>query len=156
MNGYNSERIKLLNMEIKKLIKSALLSSCVFFTVITFLYMLIVQIANIESDYAGMEAYRVLLIFVASVLFSIGNAVMKIKYLHVALGIITHYVIYLLAFYTCFLLPLQMAPNQTIIGVVLFTVLYAIVMTIVVIFKARLKANREKTSEYKSQFKKAK
>ncbi len=119
--------------------------------------MIVLQIANIEAGAAAVQAPRVLLFFLASVLVSIAEAIRGIKKLHGALRIIIHYFIFLFAFYACMLLPIEgMRESNMIAGMALFTLLYAIIVTICAIFSARLKANREKPTEYKSQFSKKK
>ena len=153
-NGYTTERIKLFTMEIKKLIKKALNLSCIYFTIITACYILILQLANISDGDAAVEATRVLLYFLASVLISVAHTIYSIKKLHMAARVIIHYLICVFAFYTCFLLPVNMRASFMFTGTVIFTVVYAIAMGIVALFRARLKKNRELSAEYQSQFSK--
>ncbi len=143
-------------MEIKKLIKKALASSCIYFTVITALYMLILQIANIGDDAAAVEAHRVLLFFIASVLFALAGVLLGAKKLHLALRIVLHYAICVFAFYTCFILPTNMQASFVMTGIVLFTLLYVIVALIAAAFISKLRKNRESSTEYNKQFKKQK
>ncbi len=141
-------------MEIKKLIKKALTSACIYFTVITALYMLILQIANIDSGAAAVEAHRVLLFFIASVLFAIAGMIMGMQNIHMALRYIIHYAISVLTFYFCFLLPINMSEASfAFTGVVIFTLIYVVAAAAIGIFKSRLRANREKSEAYNSQFK---
>ena len=153
-NGYTTERIKLFTMEIQKLIKKALNLSCIYFTIITTCYILILQLANISDGDAAVEATRVLLYFLASVLISVAHTIYSIKKLHMAARVIIHYLICVFAFYTCFLLPVNMRASFMFTGTVIFTVVYAIAMGIVALFRARLKKNRELSAEYQSQFSK--
>lgn len=152
LNGYTTERIELLTMDIKKLIKKVLNFSCIYFTVITALYILILQIANVSEGAAAVEAIRVLLYFIASVLLSIANVLYSIKKIHPVLRVVIHYVICVFAFYTCFLLPVGMRSSFMITGIAIFTVVYAVIMGLIALFKSRLKKNRELSAEYQSQF----
>lgn len=140
-------------MEISKLIKKTLSLACICFTAITAVYMLIMQITYVDETVL-VEAERVLLFFVFSLLFAIATSVLGIVNLHAALRYIIHFLICVFGFYTCFLLPTGMRGSFMITGVVLFCIGYAIVMGVIAIFKARLKANREKAVEYTKQFKK--
>ena len=151
-NGYTTERIKLFTMEIKKLIKKALTSTCIYFTVITACYILILQIANISEGAAAVEATRVLLYFLASVLLAIANAIYSYTKLNSVVRVIIHYIICTFAFYTCFLLPVNMRDSFIITGIVIFTIFYSAIMGAIAIFKSRLKKNRERNEVYESQF----
>lgn len=143
-------------MEIKKLIKSIFTHSCIYFTLITALYMAILQIANIEDGAAAAEAPRILLFYLASLLGAIASAIWSIKKINAVLRVLIHYLIWAFAFYACMLLPTNMPASNTVTGMVLFTLLYAVIMVVFSLFTARLRANREKPAEYKSQFSKNK
>lgn len=143
-------------MEIKKLIKFVFTRSCIYFTLITALYMAILQIANIEDGAAAAEAPRILLFYLASLLGSIAAAIWGISKINTVLRVLIHYFIWVFAFYACMLLPTNMPSSNMVTGIVLFTLFYAIIMVVTALFKARLKANREVSSEYKSQFSKNK
>ncbi len=144
-------------MEIKKLIKKALISTCIYFTAIMALYMLILQIVNIDSGAAAVEAPRVLLFLVGSLLFAIAGVILGIGQLRLAFRIIIHYLICILSFFICILLPVQTQSSGGIfICLVLFTLVYAIAAAIVGAFRSRLRANREKSEVYNNQYKKKK
>lgn len=143
-------------MDISKLIKKTLVATCAYFTVITAAYMLILQIINVSEDSAAVESFRVLLFFLFSFLFSIANTIRAIQKMHPLLRNTIHYMICVFAFYTCFMLPVNMRTSFMLTGIVIFTVCYAVVMAIIAIFKSRLRANREKDEEYTSQFNKKK
>ena len=139
-------------MEIKKLIKKTLVSACVIFTVTTALYMLILQIMNISDESAAVEAGRVLLFFVFSLLLALANALLSIKSIHTALRYAAHYIIATFGFWTCFCLPNSMDASKTLVGIVLFTVGYAIVMAIYAFIKSRLKKAVKSEDKYEKQF----
>ena len=114
--------------------------------------MLVLQITNITDADAGVEAGRVLLFFVFSILLSIANALHSIDKIHLALRYIFHYVITTFGFWTCFCLPNKMAASTTLVGLVVFSVVYAIIMTIIGIFSHRLKKLQKDEKKYEKQF----
>ena len=118
--------------------------------------MIFLQIANIGVGEAAVEASRVLLYFLASILVAIANIIFAYKKLNAIARVIIHYIIFTFAFYTCFLLPVNMRTSYMITGIVIFTLLYAVIMGSIAIFKSKLKKNRERNEEYKSQFSKKK
>ena len=139
-------------MELKKLFKKLLNSTCIIFTVITALYMLALQITNITDSEVAIQAGRVLLFFVFSLLLSIANTLLSIEKLHVALRYIFHYIITAFGFWACFCIPTQMNFSQALVGMVIFSVVYAIIMTIVGIFARRLKRTQKQEKAYEKQF----
>ena len=141
-------------MDVKKLIKKTLNSTCIFFTIITALYMLIMLIINVSDGSAQIEAERVLLFFVFSLLLSIANALVKAKAIHIALRYLIHYLICAIGFWLCFCLPNKMDASKTLVGLVLFSILYAIIMTLRGIFSRRFKKIKQKESneKYEKQF----
>ena len=141
-------------MYVKKLIKKTLNSTCIFFTIITALYMLIMLIINVSDGSAQIEAERVLLFFVFSLLLSIANALVKAKAIHIALRYLIHYLICAIGFWLCFCLPNKMDASKTLVGIVLFSILYAIIMTLRGIFSRRFKKIKQKESneKYEKQF----
>ncbi len=143
-------------MEIKKLIKKAINNTCIYFTVFTALYMLVLQIINIEDGAAAVEAPRVLLFFLASVLVAIANMLKSIKSIHSFARILLHYIICAFAFYACFMLPVKMTSSAVITGIIIFTVIYVLAAGVIAMFRSRLSKNREKNIAYSNQFKKSK
>ncbi len=156
LNGYTTERKKLFVMDIKKLIKKALTASCVYFTVITAVYMLILQFINVSEDSAAVEAYRVLLFFIFSLLFATANAIRSIKQINASFRWVCHYLICAFAFYACFMLPVKMRPSSILTGLAIFTAVYLAVVGIRALFNSRFKSKNEQVEAYQSQFKKQK
>ena len=116
--------------------------------------MLILQLINMDEGAAAVEAPRVLLFFLFSLLLSVANSIRSIKNINSALGYVIHYVICVFAFYTCFILPdADISDSNTLTGLIIFTVVYVIVMALIAFFKARLRANREDDTKYTKQFK---
>ena len=139
-------------MEIKKLLKKMINSTCIIFTVVTAAYMLVLQITNITDTDAGVEASRVLLFFVFSLLLSIANTLLSIQKLHLALRYSLHYAITAFGFWTCFCLPNKMSASRTLVGIVIFSVVYAIIMTLIGIFSRRLNKIQKSDKKYEKQF----
>lgn len=141
-------------MDVKKLIKKTLNSACIFFTIITAIYMLIMLIINVSEGSAQIEAERVLLFFVFSLLLAIANALLAAKAIHTALRYVIHYLICAVGFWLCFCLPNEMDASKTLVGIVLFSVLYAIIMALRGIFSHRIKKikKKETNEKYEKQF----
>lgn len=143
-------------MEIKNLIKKALVSSCICFTLITAVYMLCMTIVTTGDDSPAIEAQRVLLFFIFSLLWAIAGAVRSIKAIPSPLGRALHYLICVFGFYTCFMLPVNMKPSAVLTGIIIFTLLYWIAIALKAFFASRLRKNREQIQKYEDQFKKKK
>ena len=141
-------------MELKKILKKMLNSACIIFTVCTALYMLAMLIIHVGDDAVPIEAGRVLLIFVFSVLLSIANALLSIEQIHVALRYVIHYSITAFGFWACFCLPNRMNFSRSLVGIVLFSIVYAIIMPITRFFARKLKKLKEPKKKYQKQFSK--
>ena len=139
-------------MELKKLFKKLFNSACIIFTVVTASYMLVLQIMNIADSEVAIEAGRVLLFFVFSLLLAIANTLLSVEKIHSALRYILHYVITTFGFWTCFCIPNDMTSSQTLVGIVIFSIVYAIIMIIIGIFARRLKKAQAKEQKYEKQF----
>lgn len=139
-------------MELKKLFKKLFNSACIIFTVVTASYMLVLQIMNIADSEVAIEAGRVLLFFVFSLLLAIANTLLSVEKIHSALRYILHYVITTFGFWTCFCIPNDMTSSQTLVGIVIFSIVYAIIMIIIDIFARRLKKAQAKEQKYEKQF----
>ena len=143
-------------MNIKSLIKKALISTCVIFTIITAVYMLILQIINITDISAAVESGRVLLFFVFSFLLAVANAFLSIHQIHTAIRYMVHYVLCVLGFWVCFCIPTKMLASQIFVGIIFFTVGYAIIMPLIALFRRRIKKNNAPAQKYEKQFSKKK
>lgn len=139
-------------MNVKKLIKKALVSTCVIFTVITVAYMLVLQIITISDRSAAIETGRVLLFLLFSCLLAIANAILSIKKIHTALRYIIHYSIFIFAFLICFCLPNKMDSTKIIIGITLATAGYTVIMLLIALFKKRLLKSKATPEKYEKQF----
>ena len=140
-------------MTVSAIIKKIFSKACVYFTVITALYALIVMIIRVDDNGVYLEAGRTLLFFVASLLFAVANIILTLK-LNGPLKVFLHYLFYLFTFCTCFMLPLSPESSTMIVGIVLFTILYAVALTLILVVRSRYKVRTEKEQEYKMQYKK--
>ena len=107
-----------------------------------------------DDELVLLDAGRVLLFFVASILFAIGNSFFAFNKLNAPLKVFLHYLVYLFTFCACFMLPISPESSTMIVGIVLFTVIYAISLAVILVVRSRYKVRAEKQQEYKSQFKK--
>lgn len=141
-------------MNIKAFIKKVLTSACIYFSIITAIYSIVVMIVYVDDNAVLLDASRVLLFFVASLLFALANGVLSITKLHGALKLLIHYLLSLFAFCTCMMLPLSPEGSTMLIGIATFTVIYLIAAGLVALFRSRYKAKAEASREYTSQFSK--
>ena len=143
-------------MNFKCFIKRLLVNSCILFSLIMLVYTIVAAIMHVTEDEVLLDASRVLLFYVFSLLFAAANSLKTIKALHKAVALLLHFVITVFAFYACFILPLGMSSSNVFVGIGIYTLVYAIISAVAAIFKARLKINAEASEEYVSQFPKAK
>ena len=143
-------------MNVKFFIKRLLVNSCIFFSLVMMIYTVFMFIVNVTEYEVLLEAERVVLFYVFSLLFSAANSVKKIKALHKAVALLLHFVITVFAFYACLLLPLNMIARDVFVGISVYTVIYVVVSVIISAFKSRFKANAEVNEVYEAQFTKSK
>ena len=141
-------------MTVSSFIKRTLTKSCVYFTLITAIYAIIVMIINVDDDLVLLDAGRVLLFFVASLLFAIGNMLSSLSKMNGALKVVLHYLVYLFTFCSCFMLPILPDASAMIIGITLFTFIYAIALVIFLVVRSRYKTRSEIQEDYRPRFKK--
>lgn len=139
-------------MNIKEFIKKTLARSCVYFTIATAMYSLVVMTIYVDDKQVLLDASRVLLFYVASLLLSCAGVIFKIERLHVALRFLIHYLLSTFAFCSCLMLPISPDSSTMVVGIVLFSVAYLIIAGIVALFRSRYRALTAEKKEYKSQF----
>ena len=150
---YRKDKIK---MNFKIFIKKLLTDSCIFFSLIMLGYTVIATVMHVTEGEVLLDAARVLLFYVFSLLFAGANSLKRINALNKAVAFLLHFVVTAFAFYACFLLPLGTNNSNTFIGIAIYSVLYFIISAIVALFKARFKANAEVNEKYEAQFPKLK
>lgn len=142
-------------MSVKNFIKKLLVRSCVYFTCITAVYIAISALLSVSDDLLVLiDAKRLVLFLVFSVLLASANSLLSIERLSAALRIFLHYIITAFAFYVCFMLTQNMRTSVMIVGLVIFTVIYFAIMGIVAAFKSRYRKNLEKAQKYQKQYSK--
>ncbi len=139
-------------MNIKQTIRKILTDACVLFSFITAAYALIVALVYVNQEQVLMEAGRVVLFFVFSLLVSAANVIYRQKSMSGAIRFFLHFLICTLAFYLCFLLPLSMPGSSVLVGLILFVLCYFLVMGVLALFTSRFRKNREAHEEYQSQY----
>ncbi|MBE6592782.1 MAG: DUF3021 domain-containing protein [Ruminococcaceae bacterium] len=140
-------------MDIKKLTKNILTSACIYFTLINAVYMLFMTFITTGDDSPAIEASRVLLFFVFSLLWALADAIRKVKAIPFPLGRIIHFVICAFGFYSCFMLAVRMTPSNILTGLIIFSLVYWSCVGLKAFFSSRLKRNREQSQKYQGQFK---
>ena len=143
-------------MNIKETIKRIIREACTLFTVITAVYALIMYMIYVNQDQTLMDAERVLLFFVFSLLFSGANGILRSKTISSPLRLLSHFGICTVAFYLCFLLPLNMPSSTAIVAIALFAVFYFLIAGVIALIRSRFKKNLEAATTYERQYKKKK
>ena len=141
-------------MDLKALTKNIFKNACIFFTVFTAIYSVIAAIINVDDSVVRLEVSRIILFFVASILFSAANGIFKLPRIHSAVKFVIHYLLTLAAFWACMLLPLSLDPSTAIVGAVLFSLIYLVIAIIASVIRARYRRNTDKDEEYVPQYKK--
>ena len=151
--AYTFERTNIF-MTPKKLIKKIFTDACILFSIITALYSIVVIIIHVDDTKVLLDASRVLLFFIASLLVALANSLLLFEKLHKAIRLVAHYLLSAFAFASCLMLPISPDASTMIVGLSLFTVVYLIVMGISALFRRRYKSKSDEDAEYRSQFKK--
>ena len=141
-------------MDLKALTKNIFKNACIFFTVFTAIYSVIAAIINVDDSVVRLEVSRIILFFVASILFSAANGIFKLPRVHSAVKFVIHYFLTLAAFWACMLLPLSLDPSTAVVGAVLFSLIYLVIAIIASVIRARYRRNTDKDEEYVPQYKK--
>ena len=141
-------------MFVLKLIKKWLSHTCVYFTIVTLIYMIIQAIVNVNDDALLLDAGRTALFFVFSLLVALANTVLTVDKLATALKVVIHFIIVIFAFYACLLLPLSMPASSVFVGLIFAVVVYAIIMSLVALFRSRYKKISENHENYEKRFNK--
>ncbi len=141
-------------MNIKTVLKKLPADTSIYFTLITAVYALLMLIANVGENEIAMEASRLLLFFVFSVLAALARSILRLPHLHGALRVTLHFLILATAFYLCFLLPASMRASVVLIGLFAFVIVYWIGAAIVALFISRFRKNTEQDVPYVKQYQK--
>ena len=139
-------------MNIKQTIRKILTDACVLFSFITAIYALIIALVYVNQEQVLMEAGRVVLFFVFSLLVSAANVIYRQTSMSGSVRFLLHFLISTLAFYLCFLLPLSMPGSRVLVGLILFILCYFLVMGTIALFTSRFRKNRDAHEEYQSQY----
>lgn len=140
-------------MAVKNFIKRLLTNSCIYFSAIMLIYIIIAAIINVDEARLLLDASRVILFFVFACLLSAANSVYGIKTVSGGLRLLCHFLIVIFAVYTCLILPLDLRSASNFVGLVLFAILYFSVFGIYAAISSRYRKNKESHQQYKRQFK---
>ena len=151
--GYTFERIEKF-MTIKVFIKKLLCSSCCYFTLCIFAYMIITAIVTVDNSTLLLEAGRTFLFYIFSLLIALANTLLKLERPSAKLRVFIHYVLTAFAFYVCLMLPLSMRASSVLVGLVIYTIVYFIILGLGTLFRAKYRSNTEKAQKYEKQFSK--
>ena len=140
-------------MTVKNFIKNLLTRSCVYFSAIMLIYIIIAAIINVDGSRLLLDASRVILFFVFACLLSGASVVYRVEKLSGGVRLFSHFLITLFAFYTCLILPLSLRPASSFVGIVLFAIFYFAAFGIYAAISAKYRKNKESHQSYTRQFK---
>lgn len=141
-------------MEERNYINKILRKSCVYFTIIVFIYALIVALVNSPANQVLLDAERLILFFIFSFIISLANGILAAKNISRPLAVLFHYILSMIATYLCLILPLSPRASTAVVGISLFSIIYFVAMGIVAITRTVAKRRKEKKEDYKEHFKK--
>lgn len=133
-----------------------MIHSCVYFTVTSFLILLIYQILSKDTTY-GLQPLAMVLIFPFSFLFAIANVQFAHATLPKAVRICIHYALTVVGAFVCLYLPNKSGDSTAAQGFILYlvlTVLYIAIMACFLVISARVTRVTRDESAYKSVYKK--
>ena len=142
-------------MQAKEAAKKVAVRTCVYFTVTTFVILIVNWImAGLQN---GMRPLALILILPFSLCFAIANVLLRYGKLQRALAVVLHYILTVGGVFLCLYLPMRQ-PGSTASGAFLFfallTLLYALVMGVIGIVKGRAGRLKSDSKDYKSVYKK--
>ena len=142
-------------MDLKKFINKTLINCARLFTVITVCYSLLVILVNAEAEEILLEATRIVLFFIFSLMVSLANSILSVKTIQGAIRYISHFFLCAVAFYLCLLVPLIDAGaggSFVVVGLSAFTLLYVVAFVVITVVKSSLTRKKEKKQEYTNRF----
>lgn len=140
----------------KHYVKPTLIHACVYFTVTSFILLLVYQILSKDTTY-GLQPLAMVMIFPFSLLFAIANIQFAHAKLTMAARVLIHYALTVGGAFVCLYLPNKSNGSTAAQGFILFltfSVLYAVVMAVFLVIRARAKRVTRDESEYKNVYKK--
>ena len=140
------------HMNIKDMIKRILTGACVLFTVITAIYALLMALFYQNEEQTLLDAERVFLFFIFSLLFSGANAIYRLRTLSSPIRLLIHFLICTPSFYICFVMPLGLPTNTEVVAVGIFIFFYFVVMGILALIRSRFRKNMEEATAYRRQY----
>ena len=142
-------------MQAKEWIQKILVRTCVYFTVTTFVILIVNWIMAGLTN--GMRPLALVMILPFSLCFATGNVLLRYGKLQRALAVVLHYILTVGGIFLCLYLPIR-PQGATAAGAFLFfallTLLYAVIMGAVGIVKGRAGRLKSDAKEYKSVYKK--
>ena len=142
-------------MQAKEWIQKILVRTCVYFTVTTFVILIVNWIMAGLAE--GMRPLALILILPFSLCFAVGNVLLRYGKLQKPLAVVLHFILTVGGVFMCLYLPIR-PENSTAAGAFLFfallTLIYVIIMGTIGIFKSRAGRLKRDSKEYKSIYKK--
>ena len=144
-------------MEFKNFIKKTLSRTCVYFTLITVLYSLLVLFVNISAEEIILEGSRIIMFLFFSFITSIGMTIFSLNAIPAWARYLLNYALCAFAFFLCILLPASsdgQAAGFLLVGIFFFTLIYVVCAALIALFRSRYKRLNEQEADYKKHFSK--
>ncbi|MBR2388326.1 MAG: hypothetical protein IKB02_06105 [Clostridia bacterium] len=144
-------------MDLKSYVKKTLAGACIYFSIITLLYGLLVALIYTEAEEILLEGSRIYFFFLFSLMFSAANSVLKIESVSSFLRRILHYFITVLAFLFCVLLPAtndKTGASFIIVGLAALTLIYVLIFVAFSLIRSSVSRKQNQKEEYKKHFSK--
>ena len=142
-------------MQAKEWIQKILVRTCVYFTVTTFVILIVNWIMAGLAE--GMRPLALILILPFSLCFAVGNVLLRYGKLQKPLMIVLHYILSVGSAFMCLYLPTRdtnSTPSNAFVFFIALTLIYVIIMGTIGIFKSRAGRLKRDSKEYKSIYKK--
>lgn len=138
-----------------KVIKKALASGCVYFTLISIFLLAIQLIFGEATDTTTVTPLRFILIYPYSFLIALGNIVHSDKKINIVLRVLCHYTTVALGFFVLMYIPTATNARGSEILVALFTVtiVYVFGYLIYRLITSVVNSKKNKEKKYDSMFK---
>lgn len=141
-------------MNFRNFFKSLLRDTSIYFTLLAALYSLGMLLVNVGEEKVLLRADTLCFFFLFALLAALARSVLRMVSIARVGRVLLHYVILMLAFYLCLLLPNGMRAAQVFVGLVLFTVVYWIGAGLISVFLARFRKHSEQAENYDKQYQK--
>ena len=141
-------------MEIRHYLKKIALSTCVYYTAVTFFVLFLFFLINADLS-RGVHPVSLILFLPFSLCFATANTYFRHAKQGIFLKVLVHYVLTLGGTWLFLFLPNKADDQPASSAFILFvalSVLYAVIMTVILVIRSRFKRVTREESEYVSVY----